>query len=57
VFTSFIPHCKDEKSLTQFYTKNKLGIAFLKDRDEGLHKLVMDQFAARKAAIKSQPEK
>ena len=55
VFTNFIPHCKDEKSLTQFYTKNKLGIAFLKDRDEGLHKLVMDAFAARKAAIKSQP--
>ena len=55
VFTNFIPHCKDEKSLTQFYTKNKLGIAFLKDRDEGLHKSVMDAFAARKAAIKSQP--
>ena len=55
VFTNFIPHCKDEKSLTQFYTKNKLGIAFLKDRDEGLHKLVMDAFSARKTAIKSQP--
>ena len=57
VFTNFIPHCKDEKSLTQFYTKNKLGIAFLKDRDEALHKSVMDAFAARKAAIKSQPTK
>jgi len=55
VFTSFMPHCKDEKSLTQFYTKNKLGIAFLKDRDEALHKSVMDAFAARKAVIKSQP--
>ena len=56
VFTNFIPHCKDEKSLTQFYTKNKLGIAFLNDRDVGLHKSVMDAFAARKAAIKSQPK-
>jgi hypothetical protein len=55
VFTTFIPQCKDEKSLTQFYTKNKLGIAFLKDRDEALHKSVMGAFAARKAAIKSQP--
>jgi hypothetical protein len=56
VFTNFIPHCKDEKSLTQFYTKNKLGIAFLNDRDAGLHKQVMDAFSARKAAIKSQPK-
>ena len=57
VFTNFIPHCKDEKSLTQFYTKNKLGIAFLKDRDEALYKSVMDAFSARKADIKSQPAK
>ena len=56
VFTTFIPQCEDEKSLTQFYTKNKLGIAFLKDRDEALHKSVMDAFSARKAAIKSQPK-
>ena len=56
VFTTFIPQCDDEKSLTQFYTKNKLAIAFLKDRDDTLHKSVMDAFAARKAAIKSQPK-
>jgi hypothetical protein len=56
VFTTFIPQCKDEKSLTSFYTSNKLAIAFLKDRDEALHKSVMDAFAARKAAIKSQPK-
>lgn len=56
VFTTFIPQCKDEKSLTQFYTKNKLAIAFLKDRDDTLHNSVMHAFAARKAAIKSQPK-
>lgn len=54
VFTNFIPHCKDDKGLTGFYTKNKLAIQILKDRDEALHKQVVDAFAAHKALIKSQ---
>jgi hypothetical protein len=56
VFTNFIPHCKDEKSLTKFYTQNKLAIQILKDRDEAKHKMVLDAFAAHKATLKLQSE-
>lgn len=54
VFMSFIPMCDTEKSLTEFYNKNKLGVAFLQSRDVGVHKEVMNAFAARKAEIKKQ---
>ncbi len=54
VFTNFIPHCKDEKGLTSFYTKNKLAIQILKDRDEAQHKMILDAFAAHKALLKTQ---
>ncbi len=54
VFLSFIPAMADEKSLTEFYTKNKLGIAYLLSTSPDDHKAVMAAFASRKAEIKKQ---
>jgi hypothetical protein len=57
VFTSFIPHCMDERSLTKLYTMNKTAVAYLQSTNIELHKQVMDAFAKRKAELKSAPKK
>lgn len=52
VFMSFIPTCKDDKSLTKFYTDNKTAVAFLESTKPDLHQQVMDAFKERRAELK-----
>ena len=52
VFMQFIPTCKEQKVLLNFYNANKEAIQFLKTSDATMHQRVMDMFSSQKAKLK-----